>query len=294
MKKLALLSVLLIAFFVISCLSVTTFAQEGGGLNSATYLNRANQAAGNNLPIGPGAPLPGGISADEMARFQQGNKVLTGQTTQAPVPEVKMITVVEGELVISAKSGLVLQKPERKQVPETLKDNYYDDGTHGDEVAGDGIYSNVVIRKDVISKDEYKLRLSLESLINKIAKDNPVEFYRLFVASDGHDPEIPSYGYWKSRRDEFVNDYKTRVLAPYKDANGNFYEVYEPPTPTVPNIPQVAGVSPGQQSPQPQPRNVGVAQGVQNRVNQMPAGADEAGINQVGGGSYLGEQNRMK
>jgi hypothetical protein len=232
---------LLTALFLVGML-VVSFSQQ---LNSNTYLDRARGAAGN-----PATPPPG-VSPEEFARFQQGNNVLSGQTAQTPTgpaPEVKMITVVEGELVISAKSGEVLQRPVRKQVPESLKDNYYDDGTHGDEVAGDGIYSNVVVRKDVISQTEFKERIALESLINKIAKDNPVEFYRVYVAADGHDPEIPSYSYWKDRRDQFLADFKARALAPYKDANGNFYEVYVPSQQTVPNAPQLAGQLPGRQT----------------------------------------------
>src|SRR5208282_5192070 len=72
------------------------------GLNSGTYLDRARgAAAGNPAPATP----PPGVSPEEFARFQAGNNVLSGQTSQgaAPAPEIRMITVVEGELVISAK-----------------------------------------------------------------------------------------------------------------------------------------------------------------------------------------------
>ncbi len=249
------------------------------GLSPNTYLDKARGARGGS----PTAPPPG-VSAEELARFQTGNQVLTGQSTQQQ--EIKMITVVEGELVISAKSGEVLQRPVRKQVPESLKDNYYDDGTHGDEVAGDGIYSNVVVRKDVISQTEFKERIALESLINKVAKDNPVEFYRVFIAADGHDPEMPSYSYWKSRRDEFVNDFKTRALAPYKDANGNFYEVYVSPQQSLPNTPQLADQLSSQQN-----GYHNAAPAVQQRVNQ----GDQPDLGGMPvSGSYFGEQNRMK
>ena len=293
MRKYMKITLSLVTVLFLFTICITAYSQDvNGGPNSAFYLNRANQAAGNSgfpqpLQANPGQPPPG-VSPQEFARFQQGNQVLTGQPGQPvapPPPEIKMITVVEGELVISAKSGEILQKPERKQVPESLKDNYYDDGTHGDEVANDQVYSNVVVRKDVISKDEFKQRTVLETLIHRITKDSPVEFYRLYVASNGPNPEIPTYSYWKSRRDEFISDYKTRVLAPYKDANGNFYELYEPPKVNVPqeNQPQFAGGAPAQQ----QPQNVGLATAVQGRV-------DDAGLSQVGvgGGSYFGERNR--
>lgn len=284
MKSIMKYSIPIVTLLFLVGIVAYSFSQQVG----YGYIDRARAVSGQPNPNQP----PPGISPQDFAQFQRGNQVLSGQQPQnnqpAPPPEIKMIPVVEGELVISAKSGEILQKPEKKMVPETLKDNYYDDGTHGDEVANDGIYSNVVVRKDVISKDEFKQRLMLESLINRISKDNPVEFYRLYVAADGHDPEIPSYSYWKSRRDEFVNDYKARVLAPYKDANGNFYEVYEPPKPATPAVANT-GQMPGQ--PYGQPQNVGVASSVQGRVNQ--AQQDQANMG-IGASSYFGEQNRMR
>lgn len=285
MRKIGRIYILLLTLAFLVGMVIYSYSQ---GLNPNTYTGRARAAAG-----GPATPPPG-VSPEEFARFQQGNNVLSGQTAtpSAPAPEIKMITVVEGELVISAKSGEVLQRPVRKQVPESLKDNYYDDGTHGDEVAGDGIYSNVVVRKDVISPTEFKERIALESLINKIAKDNPVEFYRVYVAADGHDPEIPSYSYWKQRRDEFVADFKARALAPYKDANGNFYEVYQPPQQNTPGVPQLAGQLPVQQNGPPSNNGAinnggpdishATNQGSQPDFGEMPAT-----------GSYFGEQNKM-
>jgi hypothetical protein len=226
---------------------------------------------------------PAGVNPQDFARFEQGSQFMMGQdTTPAAAPEIRMIPVVEGEMVISAKSGEVLQKPEKKNVPETMKDQYYDDGTHGDEVAGDGIYSNVVVRKDVISQQEYKQRVALEALINRISDDRAVDFFRVYIAADTPNPKLQSTQYWRSKKNDFIEDYKNRVLAPYKDEKGEFYPVYEPPKPKY-NYNTMMG-QPGSGS---EMQNVSLPTAVQGRME---------GMGDVGPmtGSYFGEQNRMK
>jgi hypothetical protein len=267
---------LVIVFIVLGILVINTqsFAQNFA-------LERARDAAGVPAPNTPNAPQ--GVSPEDFARFSQGQRVLTGDTTQANMPEVKLITVVEGELVISAKSGQILQRPERKMVPETMKDQYYDDGTHGDEVAGDGIYSNVTVRKDVISKDEYKQRIIIETFVGRIARDNPVDFYRVYAATDSYHPEIPSYDYWRTRKKEFIDDYRLRALVSYKDEKGNYYPVYEPPKPAV------QATAMGQMGGQ-----GGMRGGMGPRVIGAPGSSPDNGDLGMTRSSYFGERNQVK
>ncbi len=266
MKKLGNFTLFLLILGIVS----VGLAQVAGQF----ALDRARTAAGQ---------APAGVNPEDFARFEMGTRAMTGEQAEpAPAPEIRMIPVVEGEMIISAKSGEVLQKPERKMVPETMKDQYFDDGTHGDEVAGDGIYSNVVVRKDVISKKEYTQRIALENLINKMSDDRPVDFYRVYVSADSPNPKIPSTQYWRTKKNDFIDDYKTRILAPYKDEKGEFYPVYEPPKPQVPNAMMMMG-----QTGEGGPQNVSLPSAIQGRVD---------GMNEMGPmtGSYFGEQNRMK
>ena len=272
-KKTLFIVILILTLLVIS---IPSLAQNFA-------LQRARDVAGIPAPNAPAAPA--GVSPEDFARFSQGQRVLTGDTTQANMPEVKLITVIEGELVISAKSGQILQRPERKMVPETMKDQYYDDGTHGDEVPGDGIYSNVTVRKDVISKEEYKQRIIIETFVGRITRDNPVDFYRVYAATDSYHPEIPSYDYWRTRKKEFVDDYRLRALVSYKDEKGNYYPVYEPPKPVV--VLPVMGQMNSQGGMQMQG-------GMNARVMGAPGSAPDNGEFGMTRSSYFGEQNQVK
>jgi len=240
-------------------------------------LDRARNAAGQ---------APAGVNPQDYARFEQGSQSMMGtqgqDTTPAAAPEIRMIPVVEGEMVISAKSGEVLQKPEQKMVPETMKDQYFDDGTHGDEVAGDGIYSNVVVRKDVISQQEYKQRVALEALINRMSDDRAVDFFGVYIAADSPNPKLQSTQYWRSKKSDFIEDYKNRVLAPYKDEKGEFYPVYEAPKPKY-NLNAMMG----QQGSGSDMQNVSLPTAIQGKMEGM---GDVGPVT----GSYFGEQNRMK
>lgn len=180
------------------------------------------------------------VPPEEMARFERGLGAagIPGAPGAIPTPTeekppIKMITVLEGEHIFCAKCGKELQKPERKQVPETEISGYFDDGTHGDEVANDGIYSNIIEKRNVLCERCYWQKEAINRLIEKASGDNPVEFYMIYVASLEKGSEIPSYEYWRARKDEFLEEYKSRVLASYKDENGNFYPKYTPPRPTL-------------------------------------------------------------
>lgn len=266
---------------IIVVISVLAYAQTAGMYS----VQRARDVAGG-APMGSMAPMD--ISPEQLQMFNQGNMLMMNQQEEGPTPEVKMITVLEGDRVISAVSGEVLQQPERKQVPDTQKNQYYDDGTHGDEVAGDGIYSNVVERKDVISKDEYIQRIRLEALINKIVNDKAVDFYREYAAAESPNPVMPTVSYWKNKKTSFVEEYRERVLRPYKNEKGDYYEVYEAPKPKVNPLLLM------------QQQNM-MMNNMQGGNMMMPgamggASADPTmqGMNMgVGGSSYFGERNRM-
>lgn len=267
MKKIK--QILIIGAILSFCVNWIAYSQEAPG----TYLDRARAVAGQRIrcpqcgaendatasscvscgyPLRPQQAVPArqpqvppemmippeiAIPPEELARFERGlGAAGIPGAIPAPAeekPPIKMITVVEGEHIFCAKCRKELQKPERKQVPETEISGYFDDGTHGDEVANDGIYSNVIEKRNVLCERCYWQKEAISRLIDKASRDNPVEFYMIYVASLEKGSEIPSYEYWRARKEEFLEEYKSRVLASYKDENGNFYPKYTPPRPAL-------------------------------------------------------------
>lgn len=157
------------------------------------------------------------------------NQNLIPKPSLSPVTEntIQLVTVIEGERIYDAVTGELLEKPKTRQIPiAQIGNNYFDDGTHGDEVAGDGIYSNIVERRDVIGTKTEQIKQSLLREIKKMKQDCAVEFYELPVAALDRNTILPSHNALNKQKQDFISDYENRVMAPYKDADGKFYPVY--------------------------------------------------------------------
>ncbi|MCX7001233.1 MAG: hypothetical protein NT106_13215, partial [Candidatus Sumerlaeota bacterium] len=124
-----------------------------GGLSSKTYLDRAREvgiAPGSRPAATPVPRPPGGevLYIDEMgarASTRPGMPIMSEQPlapgVPTPSPTPKMIRVLTGSRVECAVYGILLEDIIYKDVPESEKGNYYDDGAHGgDQEAGDGTY----------------------------------------------------------------------------------------------------------------------------------------------------------
>lgn len=230
----------IIAGFVLFLLA-SAFAQEVGVGPGYNPIQRARDAAGQPTaaPAPPSNQPPALVSPEEVRRFEAAAPTTTPESgapgVTNPPKEEKKYTVIEGVHEWCVKCGKELRKPKRKEVLESELSGYYDDGTHGDEVAGDGIYSNITEERDRLCDQCWEELQSFTRLIERAQQDSPVEFYMVYTATE--DPQsnppspIPTYGYWASRRDNsdgFLSDYTTRIFAPFKDPiTKEFYKHFE-------------------------------------------------------------------
>jgi hypothetical protein len=185
--------------------------------------------------------------------------------------EVPKVTVITGTRVFDAITGNLIDDAAMKELPETERDNYFDDGTHGDLLAADGIYTSVDTRSDVI--DQSNQRVKEQLVMALIAADDldPLEFYgfnimstertealprqsswKLVPDSNGigyglqmvttdQPLNVPKYGHWMTEKDRKVkDDWSYRFLQEYrlsKDSlTSEFYSLYIPMPPQVPSI----------------------------------------------------------
>jgi ribosomal protein L37E len=207
------------------------YALKSGGSPGAT-------AAPSPAPV-PMAP-PEAIPAEEFRRFESAAPPAPSESGTPGAPpalpkEEKKYTVKEGTHEVCVKCGKELRKAKKREILESQLSGYFDDGTHGDEVAGDGIYSNVTEEKDRLCDQCWAQFQSLKRLIDYAQRDSAVEFYMVYAASE--DPvtnppsPIPTYGYWASRRDGpdgFISDYTSRIFAPFKDPmSKEFYRQFQ-------------------------------------------------------------------
>ncbi|MDI6782700.1 MAG: zinc ribbon domain-containing protein [bacterium] len=215
-----------------------------GTLNDPTNPNCVSCGYGLKPGSSPGttaapSPPPTAIPADEYRRFEAAAPPVAPEGgvpgVPAPPKEEKKYTVKEGTHEWCVKCGKELRKPKKREIVESQISGYFDDGTHGDEVTGDGIYSNVTEQRDRLCDQCWAQFQSLKRLIDYAQRDSAVEFYMVYAASE--DPvtnppsPIPTYGYWASRRDGsdgFISDYTARIFAPFKDSiTKEFYQQFQ-------------------------------------------------------------------
>ncbi len=161
----------------------------------------------------------------------------------SPIEEVEvipMITVVEGKLILCRITQEVLQEPVRREVPLTEKDAYFNDGTHGDAVADDEIYSNVEIIDDqYISPKANLYRRKLIDLVGKAMNLDPLVFSGLFAASITDFSELDNVADLQINQNNILENYRAKLLEPYridpKDPYSKFYPVYFPEKPEMPS-----------------------------------------------------------
>ena len=219
-----------------------------GTLNDPTNTNCVSCGYALKPGAGPGtavAPIaspavpPATIPAEEFRRFEAAAPPVAPEGgapgTPAPPKEEKKYTALEGVHEWCVKCGKELRTLKKREILESQLSGYYDDGTHGDEVTGDGIYSNVTEERDRLCDQCWAQYQSLKRLINYAQRDSAVEFYMVYAATE--DPvtnppsPIPTYGYWASRRDGsdgFISDYTIRIFAPFKDPiTKDFYKQFQ-------------------------------------------------------------------
>lgn len=125
---------------------------------------------------GPGGPGgPGGASA------------MPGSTAPGPAAPgglpgnlqqlMPTITVISGTRVLDAVSGELLDDATERQVPESEKNAYYDDGTHGDAEPNDGKYTRVDESREFLSQTNHKIKQELIQALVSANSMTPLNFH---------------------------------------------------------------------------------------------------------------------
>lgn len=241
-----------------SAMDTLNEAPVGGGLSSPSYIDRARQVGIAPRPSPPKRQNKEQVDP-EMLMFAEGmeggprgrGRTGTQQSTSpmaTPVPTPKMIRVLSGSRVQCAVSGVVLEDIVYKEVPEAEKGNYYDDGTHGDAEAGDGTWTNITIRNDVMSPESHAILQRLTSLLNNIEDAEPMDFYRLNVATSEPLSSLPKQIDEEQDRDIKLTEWNDRFLRMFRQNENNpqsdFYPLYLPPPPSYPKVPLPQGFQP--------------------------------------------------
>ncbi len=253
-------------------------ASPSGGLNSATYIGRAQGVAGGAgaaMGMQPGAPgvqpgaQPGGWGAggampDEamMEMYATmgampgygGYGVPMGPTPTPTPPPVRVLT---GERVYShlqwgTSAPELLSDAEVKTVPRILSQltrQYYDDGTHGDVKPGDDVWSYVVERNDVMSANEFRVLRRLLSALITISDQSPKDFFRIPVATSEMLASLPKTIDLEQQRDEVrLENWNREYLGPFRvnpeDPESPFWPLFVPPPPPMPEIDPPPGYDP--------------------------------------------------
>ncbi len=165
-----------------------------------------------------------------------------------PTPFIKMIRVITGRKVKCAVCGRLLEDVVYEEVPETMKDKFYDDGTHGDEVANDGTYTNIVEVNDVIGPECRPLLFRLVNLLSGSDDLGPLGFFRLFVMTDEPVSTVPKSIGVEEDLDTKLESWAGVFLRMFRknkdDVYSEYYNLYVPPPPMKPKYPVPPGFNP--------------------------------------------------
>jgi hypothetical protein len=140
-----------------------------------------------------------------------------------------LVKVREGEKIVCAVTGVVLKDVEVKEMYEgqLAGGEYYDDGTHGDETAGDGIRSRVTVRYDLISREAHAVREKINKICLTARDMSPLDFYGAYIAPLDPGNDSVSAKVLEQKRDEFIMKFRTKALADYINPKTNqYYQVY--------------------------------------------------------------------
>ncbi len=241
-----------------SAMDTLNEAPVGGGLSSPSYIDRARQVG-----IAPRVNTPKNVGKDEMAdpetmmyaEAMAGPRARGGRTgnpqgtpVATPAPTPKMVRVLSGFRVQCAVTGVLLEDIVYKEVPEAEKGNYFDDGSHGDAEAGDGTYTNITVRNDVMSPEAHAILQKMMTLLNNIEDAEPMDFYRLNVATSEPLSSLPKQIDEEQDRDIKLTEWNDRFLRMFRqdenDPRSKFYPIYIPSPPSYPNVPLPQGFQP--------------------------------------------------
>jgi len=211
-----------------------TLTGAGGGYAPAPaamrsqYMNMPAMAAPAPGMVPPPGPMTAMVPAPALA---------------APVPPpVKRILVLTGERVTCHVMRTLLEDIHYEYRPESEKGEYYDDGTHGDLQPNDNIYTNYSERNDVLSAEANRFKLLYMRMLELCEQTNPIEFFRIPVATEEPLSTLPRLSDEERDRDEtFLRQWHSQFLKMYRqddeDPASDFYPIFVPSPPRLPETP---------------------------------------------------------
>lgn len=193
--------------------------------------------------------------------------------------EVPRITVITGTRVFDSISGRLIDDAVRMQVPETERDKYYNDGTHGDMDPTDGIYTLVDEVDNVIGHANQRIKEQLIHALSAANNMSPLQFYgHTLMSNERHEmtsrdlawklvpnPDgpglvlrqvpieeplvVPKYREKLAEKDSQIKDQWTdRFLMDFRidrdDLRSEFYRMHIPRPPVPPAVRPPAGWQP--------------------------------------------------
>jgi len=166
---------------------------------------------------GPGMMYGGGMYGGGM----MGPGMMGGAGGQGP----GVVVVKYGEKIYDAVFGdLVDYKLQYIQVPaDQIGVNYFDDGTHGDEVAYDGIPSLIIINRDTyLGPFSIRYKIELQKILEIAEKMGPIEFYRLGIVTEDKESKVAKISDWNQNLKGVLDDLRAR-LAQFQGYNDDKY-----------------------------------------------------------------------
>ncbi len=252
-----------------SALDALSSGPVGPGGAGALALDRAR-----NLPGAPPGPVQPTTPARTTLSPGRGFAVpaLPGGAAETLDPVIPKEKVMAGTRVRDHITGELLDDPHEQLVPASEQTNFYDDGTHGDIEAGDGKFSLVDVRDDVLGEGTQRAKEQLVRALVVAENLSPLEFYGFtLMSTELHapyrpksswklvpDPEggpgltlaqvpverpkdVPDYREWVGRKDDKVKeDWADRFLKSYRinpdSLESEFYPLYIPNPPQPPQV----------------------------------------------------------
>ncbi|MFB3786574.1 MAG: hypothetical protein ACE15F_09400 [bacterium] len=138
-----------------------------------------------------------------------------------------VVTAKYGEKIYDAVFGdLVDYKVYFIQVPaDTIGVHYFDDGTHGDEVAFDGMPSNITINRDTyLGPFAIRYKTILKNAMEHAKEMGALEFYKLNVATENPDSIVTKLPDWEKQMKAEVLDTIASRLNQYEGLDDATYK----------------------------------------------------------------------
>jgi hypothetical protein len=204
-------------------------ASEGGGADPFGAPTPGGDPFGAPNPFGAPGAAPGGF-------------------IQAAVAQATL-SAWGGERLICHRTGQVLQDAREINILASMVGSYYDDGKQGnDAVAGDNIYTNIIISREHLSPEAHLIKTRLVQTLQYASELTPKNFNLVRVATTEPLSDLPKEVDLERERDKALGDWAQRFLSEYRKVpdqmDGEFYPTYMPPPPQAPNIPLPSNFSP--------------------------------------------------